>query len=1160
MPEITQKLGFDTRSATRKLTNMTNKVNEFNAALVQLKANGGQDLLPGLTGSIDKNAKKVQSFTISWQTMARVIQTQIIVRSLGAISQGLQDGIDNAKELGLAIEEVQTIFGRTLPSSDIQRQLLNLSDAMGQSAQELAEGLYQTLSNQVVDASDAMTLLTESSKLATITASEMKDAINALSSVMNSYGLEAEQASYISDTLFKTVELGRLRLSEIANVIGRVTPLTAAMGVAWEEAAASIAVMTRQGVRADTAITQLRAIMTKIIRPTEEMREIFRKWGVEDGKQAIETFGGLRGVLIKLNEETGGSSEAMADLLRNVRTIVGQLSLMNDGGESLIETMNEIKNATGEVSSQWEEFSQSEAFRFERSVEALNNQMTRLGTTVMPAVTASFQALNTFLENQYLGWKTLLNLWDDADVQQEILARAAQKFVKEQDAINKWFAENQRNRYENLTETQAKYYAAARKEEFALEEIRDRALSRANQAIQDQGDSIVKYYKEAAKELKDFIDKANDEIKSNTEKIADINQQIRERQLDQELAKWQSNYAKIGVLERELNAQRQRAAQAFGDIDASKESKERALAENQIAIDLAEQAKKLAEAEGHTYTINKWEDAIQGLLQNRRQIYEETNKQIEASKDEAAELYKTMEEGEKRLEELIKERADLYKSGKLSSDDPKARADAERQLANIEGEINKIITDTARGDAFFQSLGLDTNLPKLTSGLTQALNDAKKDWQAEVERAKAAFEAAQFNIRVALDPSGTVGKTAEALGVERVQGESEVGFQRKVTEQAIDLLKEYESGQNSIELKQGEINNQLGVATGYLERVRALSEQRFNSLKALAEVYGNVRYALQGQEEKQKSLNELVRRQTEQQIGGALRFQEALRTTLEQTRQGVAADKEKVESLRQQNQTLLEQGQINDEQFSKQNSIIDAIEDARGNAEALNRQMEALPEEAKAQAAQELVDKIREGKDSTIDMEGAAELFRQRLEAADQLLNGVPGSIDQAKQSFDNATQSAGGTRDATAQIGPTAAAQVGGVNALAQAYAELATQARAAAQAQAASGGAVAYHGGPMARYFASGGRLSRGQDKILTALSAGETVVNAKNSRRFFSELNSMNQGSEPAYREQGGPVTNVGDVNVTVNGGDSSQQTVREIAHALRREIQRGNIKLR
>jgi hypothetical protein len=112
---------------------------------------------------------------------------------------------------------------------------------------------------------------------------------------------------------------------------------------------------------------------------------------------------------------------------------------------------------------------------------------------------------------------------------------------------------------------------------------------------------------------------------------------------------------------------------------------------------------------------------------------------------------------------------------------------------------------------------------------------------------------------------------------------------------------------------------------------------------------------------------------------------------------------------------------------------------------------------------------------------------------------------------------------------------------------------AKAAAPSQAAT---TAYSGG-LINYLAAGGR---GQDNIHTVLSKGEYISSAKTAGKFFSELNAMNNGSRPVHRAQGGSVTNVGDVNVTVKGGDSSQQTVREIGHSLRREIQRGNIKLK
>jgi hypothetical protein len=93
---------------------------------------------------------------------------------------------------------------------------------------------------------------------------------------------------------------------------------------------------------------------------------------------------------------------------------------------------------------------------------------------------------------------------------------------------------------------------------------------------------------------------------------------------------------------------------------------------------------------------------------------------------------------------------------------------------------------------------------------------------------------------------------------------------------------------------------------------------------------------------------------------------------------------------------------------------------------------------------------------------------------------------------------------------------------------------------------------------YFASGG-YPRGSDTIPAMLSPGEFVVNAASSRKFASQLIALNAGVQPAYRNEGGSVTNVGDIHVNVNGGGTSRQTARDIANELRREIRRGTVKL-
>ena len=115
-----------------------------------------------------------------------------------------------------------------------------------------------------------------------------------------------------------------------------------------------------------------------------------------------------------------------------------------------------------------------------------------------------------------------------------------------------------------------------------------------------------------------------------------------------------------------------------------------------------------------------------------------------------------------------------------------------------------------------------------------------------------------------------------------------------------------------------------------------------------------------------------------------------------------------------------------------------------------------------------------------------------------------------------------------------------------------------AAANARAAAsrggGGGGHFYGG--LQYLAQGGI---GQDTVLAMLTPGEFVINKENSSKFYSELNAMNNGHNPPTREKGGDITNVGDVNVVVKGGDTSAATIANICQGLRRELRRGTIKL-
>lgn len=90
---------------------------------------------------------------------------------------------------------------------------------------------------------------------------------------------------------------------------------------------------------------------------------------------------------------------------------------------------------------------------------------------------------------------------------------------------------------------------------------------------------------------------------------------------------------------------------------------------------------------------------------------------------------------------------------------------------------------------------------------------------------------------------------------------------------------------------------------------------------------------------------------------------------------------------------------------------------------------------------------------------------------------------------------------------------------------------------------------GGPMYLGFGGG---PRGSDDRPAWLTRGETVIPAGPSRQFAPLLQSIIGGN---IRNPSGTSTNVGDIHVHVQGGNTATQTIRDIAKGLRREIQRG-----
>lgn len=195
-----------------------------------------------------------------------------------------------------------------------ERAARDLSVRFGESTATITKGLYDILSASIPPA-EALGVLKASMVGAKAGMTDTGTAADAITSILNAYGYEAKYAALVSDRLFAIVKKGKLTFGEIAGSIGDVVSNASLMGIKFEVVGAAISTMTRNGVKANEAVTALNALLLGFIDPTDEAKTVAKKFGIELNSASLEGTG-LLTVLQKLQ---GATSEDIAALTKRIR-------------------------------------------------------------------------------------------------------------------------------------------------------------------------------------------------------------------------------------------------------------------------------------------------------------------------------------------------------------------------------------------------------------------------------------------------------------------------------------------------------------------------------------------------------------------------------------------------------------------------------------------------------------------------------------------------------------------------------------------------------------------------------------------------------------------------------------------------------------------------
>lgn len=298
---------------------------------------------------------------------------------------GLTGAVYAAVPFGRKMAEVSTMIDTSKYNmKQFRAEVLALSRETGRGPTELAEALRQTISAGVA-AGDAMKFLEISVKGAIGGVAETVEVVDLLTNAMNAYGMSVDSASRISDIAFKTVFLGKTTMSELAASMGQVLPFAAQLNVSLEDLFAATATLTKGGLDTAAAATQLKAVLSAVIKPGSDAADTARSLGLAFDVSSVRAMGFFNW-LMQVRESTEGNTETLARLFPNVRGLGAVLGLTGKQAEEFAKIQREVISSTGAMGEAYRKVADDEAVKLEKEINNLKVQVIEIGNAVIPVI------------------------------------------------------------------------------------------------------------------------------------------------------------------------------------------------------------------------------------------------------------------------------------------------------------------------------------------------------------------------------------------------------------------------------------------------------------------------------------------------------------------------------------------------------------------------------------------------------------------------------------------------------------------------------------------------------------------------------------------------------------------------------------------------------
>lgn len=352
----------------------------------------GYDKSKGAFNSVDKSVKKTGKGMAGFRAASKKAFTGMVngaklaAVAVIAIGTGLFKAAQRTIEFNKQIGQISTLADISLPK--VKRQVKDLSAEFGLAKDELTKGLYDALSAGVPK-DNALEFLRVAAKGAIAGASSTAEAVDLLTSALNSFKIPATEAEKVSDIMFATIKKGKTTMSELAASFATVGPLASASGVAIEEVMAAAATLTKQGTPTAQAMTQIRAAIIAMNKT------------LGDGWSQTMT---LQEGMKAMSDQAGGSATKLKEMVGRVEGVMGILGTTGENAQMAADDLAAIGESAGETEAAFKKM--QETMILDQARQAIDNMVDSIGEAAIAIFADDIEALT----------KALIRLEKDGDI------------------------------------------------------------------------------------------------------------------------------------------------------------------------------------------------------------------------------------------------------------------------------------------------------------------------------------------------------------------------------------------------------------------------------------------------------------------------------------------------------------------------------------------------------------------------------------------------------------------------------------------------------------------------------------------------------------------------------------------------------------------------